>query len=192
MNNASLFSLRFFLLLSLIIPYASLKAAIKESAPLEEALNQRQSATATLQNFCNTNIYIDHIDINNKNIIPDEVIKKLNISDNNTIKIRHVHLKCAHIIYSDAWNYYVPSRLPNKTQKILLTTNIPFGRALGEKNFLRLPLSQQESSLKPPFILQNRAVLFDKTNHLPLAFIIENYTKNALHAAQKYQKNPTK
>lgn len=188
-------SLISFFLLNLFSPllYSKVSYAlpIKENI-LQHALKERESATATLQEFCKTPIVAYSLPTE-KNIIPPYILQALKILNPLDVQIRHVQLLCGEDVFSEAWNYYIPARLPLKTQEILSKTHIPFGRAVGEAHFYRQslpPVKNSQDSLKSGFIFQNQAILFKRTTRLPLAFVIENYTQKALKAATNLNAAP--
>lgn len=56
--------------------------------------------------------------------------RRLRVSDTETVKYRHVQLFCGDRVLSEADNWYVPGRLTEEMNRLLDTTDTPFGRAV--------------------------------------------------------------
>ena len=55
---------------------------------------------------------------------------RLGVGEHETIRHRHVQLRCGDRVLSEADNWYVPSRLTMEMNRLLDTTETPFGRAV--------------------------------------------------------------
>lgn len=62
--------------------------------------------------------------------IAEEQRGRLRIEQSEPVKFRHVELTCGDRVLSEADNWYVPSRLTADMNRLLETTDIPFGRAV--------------------------------------------------------------
>ncbi|UYH50635.1 hypothetical protein N5W20_05780 [Candidatus Kirkpatrickella diaphorinae] len=94
------------------------------------------------------------------------------------LKLRHVSIRCGGIELSNAWNWYVPSRLTAEMNKMLDTSETPFGLAVKNLAFTRQVEHGFAPALPPGFIFQQRALLLRGLDHVPFAFVLENYTEN--------------
>ena len=56
--------------------------------------------------------------------------RRLQVSDRERVKYRRVQLRCGHQVLSEAENWYVPSRLTAAMNRLLETTDTPFGKAI--------------------------------------------------------------
>lgn len=155
-------------------------SAHDQGQKLRALLLERDSATASLQSFCKTPI---HAVLLHDHSIPDSaLIASLNLSATSdaAITIRHVQLICGSTLLSEAWNAYVPNRLTPIARARLADKHTPFGRAVGSATFWRERLSSRVTGLPAGFILENRALLHRHTDSLPIAAVLERYTKDAL------------
>ncbi|HEY6926089.1 MAG TPA: hypothetical protein VI653_21585, partial [Steroidobacteraceae bacterium] len=73
----------------------------------------------------------------------DEVRKLLGVEANEPVRYRHVRLHCGTHVLSEADNWYVPARLTADMNKVLDTSDTPFGRAVQALHFHRRTLSAQ-------------------------------------------------
>jgi hypothetical protein len=55
---------------------------------------------------------------------------RLGVGEREIVKHRHVQLRCGDRVLSEADNWYVPSRLTEEMNRLLDTTETPFGRAV--------------------------------------------------------------
>lgn len=161
-----------------------------------------KSATQTLQAWCE-----DHQMAPTPKIIAlrdpqtikeanEEVRALLKVSDAEPVRYRRVRLVCGERVLSQADNWYVPSRLTDDMNLLLMQTDTPFGTAVRPLNFHRqterstllwnpLPKDWDQKSptqnkdsveLKiPELVLQHQAVLLTDKN-IPFSVVIETYT----------------
>jgi hypothetical protein len=59
-----------------------------------------------------------------------EQLQRLQASSLSDVKYRRVELRCGSHVFSEADNWYVPSRLTAEMNKLLETTETPFGKAV--------------------------------------------------------------
>jgi len=139
------------------------------------------SATLTLEKWC-----ADHAMAANPKIVARlvrgdakpasaETIERLGASD---IKYRRVQLYCGAHLFSEADNWYVPSRLTPEMNRLLDETDTPFGKVV-------LPLAPYRRTFdsrmlqSPTALFEHRAVLYNSA-HLPIAEVRETYQRGAL------------
>jgi chorismate-pyruvate lyase len=107
---------------------------------LEQTLNAEvlasRSATLTLEAWCR-----DHRLAGDPRILAErekdvtksptaEQKQRLQVTSDNEVKYRRVRLHCGDRILSEADNWYVPGRLTADMNRLLETTDTPFGRAV--------------------------------------------------------------
>jgi chorismate-pyruvate lyase len=129
----------------------------------------------------------------------------LAVSATESIRFRRVHLSCGGHVLSEADNWYVPARLTPEMNRLLDTTDMPFGRAVQALNFHRhtlsakllwsplpqgwemgvsLPDTQGAATLAMPHeVLEHRAVL-TLPDGTPFSQVIETYTSAVLDFPQ--------
>lgn len=122
---------------------------------------------------------------------------RLKIDAEQVVKFRHVELTCGDRVLSEADNWYVPGRLTADMNRLLETTQTPFGRAVAAlKPFRRTfavevhwrplpdgwelrspPADHPGQTLQmPPILFEHRALVLlpDLT---PISEVDENYTR---------------
>jgi len=139
------------------------------------------SATLTLEKWC-----ADHAMASEPKIVARlvrgepkpasaETIARLGSSD---IKYRRVQLYCGTHLFSEADNWYVPSRLTPAMNRLLDETDTPFGKVVQ-------PLAPYRSTFahrmlhSPTALFEHRAVLYTAT-HQPIAEVRETYQRGTL------------
>ncbi|MCQ9154463.1 hypothetical protein JZX93_02605 [Acidomonas methanolica] len=172
-----------FSFLALLAPSACASAI--SPVTLQTELAAQPSATAVLQHHC------DRITGGDMPIrawtqstsdapTPPDIRASLHLQDETAISLRHVSLRCGVTILSDAWNWYVPSRLTPAMNAALDSTRTPFGKAVASLHFHRQTVSSETTGLPPGIILRNRAVLLRSIDGEPIALVEENYLRAAL------------
>jgi hypothetical protein len=139
--------------------------------------------------------------------ITEEQRQRLAIGPDEPVKYRRVQLACGSHVLSEADNWYVPSRLTPEMNRMLETTDTPFGRAVQALNFDRrtvdakllwspLPdgweLTRPAAAAVdcttpaaatplpiPPRLFEHRAVLYDGARR-PFSEVVETYTSEVL------------
>jgi hypothetical protein len=56
--------------------------------------------------------------------------RRLQVTEHDEVKHRRVRLRCGELVLSEADNWYVPARLTPEMNRLLDTTDTPFGRAV--------------------------------------------------------------
>ena len=177
-----------------------------EAQALVETLNASllaaRSATFTLDKWCADHQLGSETKIRARLLrsivkpITAEQRHGLQVADDEPIKFRHVELACGERVLSEADNWYVPSRLTAEMNRLLETTDIPFGRAIAELKPFRQtfavehlwrpldegwerrapPADHPEQSLTiPAQLFEHRALVYTRDNK-PLAEVAETYT----------------
>ncbi len=169
-----------------------------------EGLNARllasRSATATLEGWC-----ADHgmaetprLAANLQRAVDkpasEETRRRLNVGPDTLVRYRQVKLACGDHVLSEADNWYVPERLTPEMNRLLETTDTPFGRAvqsLGttrqtlDAEFLWHPLPAGWEQAPPPAsacgdlaipdrLFRHRAILFT-AERVAFSEVVETY-----------------
>ena len=181
-----------------------------EALALLETLNadllSNDSATLTLDRWCEAHklatppkIVAERVHDNDKEPT-EEVRKLLGVSAGEPVRYRHVRLHCGAHVLSEADNWYVPARLTADMNKVLDTSDTPFGRAVQALHFHRhtlaaqllwsplpegwemgrsLPAPSRGSLSIPAQTIQHRAVL-SLPDGTPFSVVVETYTHEVL------------
>jgi chorismate-pyruvate lyase len=111
-----------------------------EALALMQTLNAEvlasRSATATLEAWCS-----DHQLAKNPTIIAEQVKgaanaataeqrRRLQVRPEMEVRFRRVRLRCGNRVLSEANNWYVPDRLTEDMNRLLTTTETPFGKVV--------------------------------------------------------------
>jgi hypothetical protein len=181
-----------------------------ESLALIETLNASllaaRSATFTLDKWCADHKLAADTKIRARRVrdidkpISAEQRKRLEVDGNEPVKFRHVELTCGDRVLSEADNWYVPSRLTAEMNRLLETTDTPFGRAVADlKPFRRTfaveinwkplddgwemrppPADHPDQPLDVPLILFEHRALLLTPDLKPISEVDENYTRENL------------
>ena len=167
-----------------------------------------RSATTTLEAWCR-----DHKLADTPTIVADlvrgtptpatpEQRRRLQVNEDEPITYRRVRLRCGARVLSEAENWYVPARLTAAMNRILETTDTPFGRAVAElepyrqtvgarllwsplpegwetQTAARMPKSSARSLTMPDALFAHRAILYSR-EHMPFAEVSEVYQRQVL------------
>jgi hypothetical protein len=192
-------------------PWPDTFVARLEALALLQTLNAdilgSRSATASLENWCR-----DHrLDAEPKIVaraVPGvshaataEQRQRLDVASSDDVKYRRVQLRCGIRVLSEAENWYVPARLTPEMNRLLDTSETPFGKAvepLGPYRrtfavtqlWLPLPMGwERESSALPDAtgrqlaipdaLFEHRAVLYTR-EHKPFSEVREVYQRQLL------------
>ncbi|HHQ4530823.1 TPA: hypothetical protein ACSP1Y_004663 [Aeromonas hydrophila] len=170
---------------------------------LNATLLSNPSATITLQNWC-----ADHKMAGDPRIraIRDQATHKpadaaireqLRIDADEPVGYRRVQLVCGAHIFSEADNWYVKSRLTTEMNKVLDSSDTPFGLAVKALKFnrktlsstqiwsplpagweMRMPVIATSPSLAiPEQVLKHRALL-SREDGTPFSLVIETYRRD--------------
>ena len=94
------------------------------------------SATATLERWCRDHRLADVPKIvatpvkGTPRVATTEQRKRLMVGDADVLQYRHVQLRCGDRVLSEAHNWYVPARLSAGMNRLLETTDTPFGKVV--------------------------------------------------------------
>ena len=179
-----------------------------EALALLETLNSEllsnNSATLTLEHWCEIHhlaspprikaVRVPDVD---KPVSPEQR-RELDVTPTEPVRYRRVRLECGSVVLSEADNWYVPSRLTTEMNKLLDTTDTPFGRAVQALHFQRRTLSSKllwhplpdgwemnTASANaavvhmPATLLEHRAVL-TLPDGTPFSEVVESYTADVL------------
>ena len=193
-------------------PAAAPQAYIErlEAALLLQTLNadllSHDSATATLQRWCDVHQLASPARITaerardvHKPLTPVQR-EQLHLGAADEVRYRNVRLRCGELVLSEADNWYVPARLTPEMNRLLETTDTPFGVAVQSLHFQRhtisvkllwqpLPAGWEMKTWTPgaagselcfpQHVLQHRALLA-LPEGTPISEVVETYTSNLL------------
>ncbi len=169
---------------------------------LNAELLSHDSATATLEHWCELHrlasppriVAVRVTDVE-KPTSPEQR-RELGVTPVDLVRYRRVRLMCGSVVLSEADNWYVPSRLTPEMNRLLDTTDAPFGRVVQALHFQRHTLSstllwqplpegwEMDASAArdatgelsiPPKLLEHRAVLA-LPDGTPFSEVVETYT----------------
>ncbi|NID17260.1 hypothetical protein [Luteibacter yeojuensis] len=191
-------------------PWSDDVASRTQALALLQSLNadllSHPSATLTLERWCGAHSLAPEAKIVARRVkgqdkpLPEAERTTLGIAPGEAVRYRRVQLACGKHVLSEADNWYVPSRLTPEMNKILDTTDQPFGKVVQALHFRRqtlsadllwsplpagwemnapLPPSHQGPLAIPHEVLRHRAVLFTDANQ-PFSLVVETYTAEVL------------
>ncbi len=168
---------------------------------LLETLNTRilacQSATAALEDWCagpgsmsGQAIRARRVAGVEKPATPEQRAR-LRVGPEERVIYRRVDLACGERVLSEAENWYVPSRLDPRVQKILDESDTPFGRVLLNLNIVRETIAAEifwrpcdgaapTAELTVPWRLFQHRALICGPDGAPLSEVSETYTSAIL------------
>lgn len=171
---------------------------------LNATLLSQASATQTLQQWCDDHHMASpaqiraQLDNDTRKEADDEIRARLQAQPGERVAYRRVKLSCGPHILSVADNWYLPSRLDADMNRLLETTDTPFGRAVAALKFRRqteqvrvlwnpLPtgwelamphIPARDTPLQiAPEVLQHRAVLYRGSDNAPFSVVVETYQR---------------
>ncbi len=147
---------------------------------LAHELDQRASATATLQQHCPRPITAHLLDRAAPPALQRDARQALQASPTTRLVVRHVQLLCGRAVWSEAWNLYLPDRLTPDARRKLAGSHVPFGKAVGETTFSRQRLGSRFTGLPAGVVLENRAILHRRVDQRGFSYLVERYKKAAL------------
>jgi len=171
---------------------------------LNADLLSHDSATLTLERWCADHALAQPPRIVARRVldapkpIPDDLRILLKAAADEPIGYRHVQLMCGTRVFSEADNWYLPSRLTAEMNQRLDTTDEPFGKVVQPLHFQRRTLSAdllwsplpqgwemslarkpdpaERTAMKiPAAVLRHRAILVDAAQ-APFCTVVETYT----------------
>jgi len=181
-----------------------------EAVALLQTLNadllSHDSATLTLERWCGVHrlaspahIVAVRVPDSDKPVSPEQR-RELSVTSAEPIRYRRVRLLCGTVVLSEADNWYVPGRLTAEMNKLLDSTDMPFGRVVQALHFQRhtlsstllwfplregwemspIPPSDASAVLTiPPELLQHRALL-TLPDGTPFSEVVETYQAGVL------------
>jgi hypothetical protein len=197
-------------------PWPDTFLARLEALALIQTLNAdilaSRSATQSLENWCRDHRLAEEPRIVARavtgiNKAPDsEQRQRLEVTDRDEVKYRRVQLRCGIRVLSEADNWYVPGRLSPEMNRLLDTTDTPFGAVVRPLEPYRrtfavkllwapLPDGWERDSAKtegnagrtlviPDALFEHRAVLYDRDNR-PFSEVSEIYQRDILAFAPR-------
>jgi chorismate-pyruvate lyase len=157
-------------------------------ARLERDLAAQPSATAVLAEICERQMGHTAPPIRAELVrggppaAPADLAQRLDPGLDEPIVLRHVRLKCGETMLSEAYNWYLPLRLPAEVSRLLETTDTPFGKTLASHGFTRKRLwSRRGRATECPAgtVLSQSAVL-TMPERGPISLVIECYSAASL------------
>ncbi len=172
---------------------------------LNADLLSHDSATLTLERWCDAHhlasppkIVASRVPGVNKPPTPEQR-RELDVAPNDVVRYRRVRLMCGELVLSEADNWYVPGRLTPDMNRLLDTTNTPFGVVVRALHFQRhtlsstllwqpLPAGWETNAASartvadqpmPSQLLEHRAVL-TLPDGTPFSEVVETYTDKVL------------
>ena len=180
-----------------------------EALALLQTLNadllSHDSATAVLQDWCDAHgpggLKITALRVRGQDKAPtDEARAALRLQPGQGVNYRRVRLACGDKVLSEADNWYLPARLTAEMNRVLDSSDTPFGVAVRSLDFRRrnlaarllyapLPRGWEKGVADtaapgplPAQVLQHAAVLATPDG-APFAYVVETYTGQALEMA---------
>ena len=127
--------------------------------------------------------------------------QRLQVTDQESINYRRVELRCGNRVLSAADNWYVPSRLTAEMNRLLDSTDTPFGKAIEslepyrrtigvnqlwtplpegwEGENVSLPAATSGTLAIPDALFEHRAIVYSR-EHKPISEVNEFYQKQLL------------
>jgi chorismate-pyruvate lyase len=181
-----------------------------QALALLESLNadllSHDSATLTLERWCADHRLADPVRIVAERVrdadkpAAADARVALDVKPDEPLGYRRVKLKCGEHVLSEADNWYVPARLTPEMNRVLETTDTPFGKAVAALRFRRhtlsaellwsplpkgwemgatTPASGAGALAVPEHVLEHRAVL-SLPDGEPFSEVVETYTGEVL------------
>jgi hypothetical protein len=182
-----------------------------EALALIQTLNAEilgsRSATLSLEKWCRDHRLasepeiLAHAVTGVSKSVTAEQRQRLEITDREEVKYRRVQLRCGTRVLSEADNWYVPGRLTPEMNRVLETTDTPFGKAVAalqpyrrtfavtllwsplpdgwERGSDRLPAAAGRMLAIPDAMFEHRAVLYTG-EHRPFSEVDEVYQRQLL------------
>jgi hypothetical protein len=186
--------------------FAARVEALAVLQTLNADLLSHDSATLTLERWCDVHrlaspprIVASRVLDIDKPPTPEQR-RELGVTPMDPVRYRRVRLMCGALVLSEADNWYVPGRLTPEMNKLLDTTDSPFGVVVRALHFQRHTLSStllwlplpagwemNATSARdvvadqpmPSKLLEHRAVL-TLPDGTPFSEVVETYTDNVL------------
>ena len=167
------------------------QAPTKTFAMLEQLdvqLLATRSATATLEAWCRDHRMADVPRVvaravaGARNAPAPEQLRRLAVASAADVKYRRVSLQCGAHVLSDADNWYVPARLTAEMNRLLDTTDTPFGKVVAPLDPYRETIAvkllwHDSTQPMPDTLFEHRAILYTKA-HEPFSEVVERYRRD--------------
>ena len=148
------------------------------------ALAERDGATLSLEKWCATRGFADPAQVtaipvrDSARPLPADLRAALTATHDEPIAYRHVRLACGGRVLSEAYNWYVPARLPDAMNRMLAATDTPFGKVVGPLHFTRERLSNFRGAAAgcPAGTVLSNVALLRLPDGQPLSAVVECYT----------------
>lgn len=165
-----------------------------------------RSATLTLERWCGEHRLAENPVIvalliqGESKAATAEQRQRLQVTPDEEVRYRHVRLRCGSVVLSEADNWYVPARLTAEMNRVLETTDTPFGKAVQplepyRRTFLvqrlwqvlpdgwdHAPTAMRTTNKVlaiPQALFEHRAVLYTR-DHKPFSEVDEVYQRQVL------------
>ena len=161
-------------------------------ANFEQVLATNHSATEALTQWCRVRGIANPPQIvaqavKSEMVSPDASIRTLLAIDaSEPVRYRQVHLRCGDVVLSIADNWYVPVRLTPEMNRLLESSDIPFGRVVAPLGYNREQLASvhgRAPGCPEGTVLSVRAVL-RLPDGQPISTVAECYTAANLAPAR--------
>jgi hypothetical protein len=95
------------------------------------------------------------------------------------LSFRHVQLDCGGVVLSEAFNWYLPTRLAAGMNDLLETTRTPFGKVVAPLGYQRELIEARRGSAGgcPPGVILSHRAMLRLPDGRPLALLVECYTR---------------
>ncbi|HKB09569.1 MAG TPA: nuclear transport factor 2 family protein [Vicinamibacterales bacterium] len=164
--------------------------ALTSIQTLNATLLASRSATATLESWCRehrlaeTPRIVAHLVAGARRKPSSEQLRRLEVASDREVSYRRVRLQCGTHVLSEAENWYVRDRLTAEMNRLLDTTDTPFGRAVAplqpyRRTFAVRMLWADTSRPIPDTLLEHHAVLYTRDNR-PFSEVSEVYRRDLL------------
>jgi chorismate-pyruvate lyase len=173
---------------------------------LNTGLLDAPTATAFLDQWCADHKFANgakiraRIDASRVRPVSEEQRLRLQIGSSEHVAYRHVELVCGEVVLSEAENWYVPARLSPEMNRILATTDTPFGRVVQDLKPHRKTFAVEmfwkpapggagdgsgaqdrpDAPLDIPWRLFKHSALVFNADQIPFSEVHESYTSELL------------
>ena len=174
------------------------REAISQVEALNAELLSHDSATLTLERWCASHALASPAKVVAERVRGDDKPlssaqrELLRLGPSEPVRYRRVRLRCGAHVLSEADNWYRPERLTPEMNRLLETTDTPFGKVVQPLGFHRRTLEATDllattpadprpsAALRlPAAVLQHRAVL-ELPDGTPFSEVVETYTDQVL------------
>jgi hypothetical protein len=148
---------------------AALVMAILAASPMAQ-ITGGESASVVLATWCATHHPGERLKAEREQALikpaSATVRRALHVRPGEALAYRRVRLACGAEVLSEADNWYVPARLTPEMNRVLETTDTPFGLVVRPLAFTRVTLSVRGREVR---------ALLRKPGGAPFSYVIEDY-----------------